>query len=264
MVWTGVLKAALLLSLLSSGIRDVEGLEPVDLTALQHIVRVINVHANRAVSQVVPTSGPGSGPREDVQYAMAVRITKNQCLQGFDGQGLGPLKTEVDNFKNTLNTKDVYERQMVIAAKPQNQKYSEYRLLIENEGKVIKKLLERREGRNDEDCVIFYTYNSPCLKTCLNEEEDNKKKERDAKRKNPKETYRCIYSALDVFNEHHGPKALVFSQIYREDMNKIELSECLSKIAVRIPLIQCDNNNRCRHCKQDNQYCTDAGADLAG
>ncbi|KAL6466128.1 hypothetical protein MHYP_G00262610 [Metynnis hypsauchen] len=50
-VWTGVLRAALLLSLLSSGIRDVEGQEPVDLNALEHIVKVINV-------QVEPMMNP--------------------------------------------------------------------------------------------------------------------------------------------------------------------------------------------------------------
>ncbi|KAL7836173.1 hypothetical protein AOLI_G00274570 [Acnodon oligacanthus] len=100
MVWTGVLKAALLLSLLSSGIRDVEGHITVDLKALEHIVSVINVHANKGSSGSSSGPAPGSGHLEDFQYAMAVRIAENNCLQGFDGNGLDPLEME-------LRTKDI-------------------------------------------------------------------------------------------------------------------------------------------------------------
>ncbi|XP_036455159.1 uncharacterized protein LOC118827793 [Colossoma macropomum] len=276
MVWTGVLRAVLLLSLPSSGISNTETRKPIDLTALKHIVSVINVHANKDPASRSSGSSSSSGSpsvtqsnrREDFQYAMAVRIAKNQCLQGFNEQGLEPLKTEVSNFKNNPETRDVYEGQMVIAARSKNERHSEYKLLIENERKVIKQLLESKQGRNDEDCVIFYTYNSPCLKRCLNEEADKKTRKihdkQTTKGKKLTGIFRCIYNYLDELNSLQGPRAFVFSQIYREDVDKEELSDCFRKIADQIPLYQCDNNNRCRHCGQDNEYCAGAGADLAG
>ncbi|KAI4885145.1 hypothetical protein NFI96_028892, partial [Prochilodus magdalenae] len=234
---------------------DVEGQVTVDTNALERIASVINVHASGSASR--PASG--SGPREDVQYAMAVRITQNQCIQGSNLQDLASLKKEVSDFKNTLTGRNVFEGQMIIAARDKNEKHSEYRLLLEGDGKVIKKLLQNTAERNDEDCVIFYTYNSPCLDTCLNETADNVKRERDEKRieqgKKPKETYRCIYPALDIFTEVRGPKALVFTLLYGEDPNNPKLSECLGKITEKIPLYQCDNN-RCRRCEQGNSYCT--------
>ncbi|KAI4873784.1 hypothetical protein NFI96_002219, partial [Prochilodus magdalenae] len=236
------------------GIWDVEGLDLVDLTALGQIASVISVHASRPA----PAAASGSGPPEDVQYAMAIRIKQNQCLQGSDPQGLESLKNDVNAFP--LDGQNIYEGQTMVAARPEDRKHSEYRLLLEDGGRIIKKLLENKAGRNADDCVIFYTYNSPCLDTCLNEEKEKGKRKMDEKLINkgkaPTGVYRCIYPALDLFNTVSGPKAFVFTQLYRKDMNKQELSECLGKITEKIPLYHCDNNNRCRRCEQGNRYCT--------
>ncbi|XP_036418569.1 uncharacterized protein LOC118802190 [Colossoma macropomum] len=272
MVWTGVLRAVLLLSLLSSGIRDVEGQRTVDLKALEHIVSVINVHNNKNPSTSAPASGSASAP-DDVQYAMAIRIAKDGCLKETDSANFVSLKEEVSQFKNQLEKKGVYyERNTIIAARPSERpdRHSEYTLLIEDEGKAIKNLLKDEKGRKD-DCVIFYTYNSPCLDTCLDEEKDKAKqilydKQQKKQKQNQNQNQnqgsqslilKCIYNHLGVLNSLQGPRAFVFTQIYRNDKNKDInlLRTAFKEITKTIPLYQCDNNNKCRPCEENNAFC---------
>ena len=141
-------------------------------------------------------------------------------------------------MKNQINSDErLYEGAKLIAARPKpipgtgfNQ-HSEYLLLKVPDvaGSPMKKLLnEDKTG-----CVVFYTYNSPCTKTCIN----------------PKHCF-GILDALKMFDEHKGPKAFVFTKVWTHDC-KEGTSTNLKEVLKHVPLYRCDNNN-CVACGENN------------
>uniref|UniRef100_A0AAR2KBA0 Secreted protein n=1 Tax=Pygocentrus nattereri TaxID=42514 RepID=A0AAR2KBA0_PYGNA len=208
---------------------------------------------NRLLAFLCPClSAPADEPSDQQlpiprQYAMAIRTARDICLKGFNQNKtiFDLLRKEVAQFNSTLSSKGnntVYIGQNVIAATYKNNKHSEFRLLIENNGSAIFNLTTP-EGRHN-DCLIFYTYNSPCLEMCLNETAD----------KIRSGTKKCIYSFLHNLNSLQGPTAFVFTKIYRKDVEK---KECLIKafrnITYTVPLYQCDSN--CKQCEERNNFC---------
>ena len=85
----------------------------------------------------------------------------------------------------------------------------------------------------NEGCVVFYTYNSPCTKFCSN----------------PNHCLN-ILDALDMFKEHKGPKAFVFTRVWRNDCDK-DISTNLKEVLKHVPLYRCDGNN-CVACGVNN------------
>ncbi|KAG5269589.1 hypothetical protein AALO_G00203740 [Alosa alosa] len=95
---------------------------------------------------------------------------------------------------------------------------------------LMKKLLD-----NDKTgCVVFYTYNSPCTSTCTK----------------PGGCY-SIIQALDMFKDHKGPKAFVFTKVWKYDCDK-DISTNLKEVLKRVPLYRCKDNNNCVACTDKN------------
>lgn len=98
----------------------------------------------------------------------------------------------------------------VIAAGPNltTKKHSEHVLLYPLGGSPMDKLLEQADQNS---CVAFYSYNSPCVKTCI-QGKDN------------------ILNGLSnwINTRKVGMNALVFEEIWQKDRNKYLPAEFLN------------------------------------
>ncbi|KAL7825406.1 hypothetical protein AOLI_G00326130 [Acnodon oligacanthus] len=241
MVLSGTLRAVLL-CLLSLCLRGTEA----QLVNQNNLARII--------SHIQTQYSPG----EDTQFAVAINIPAQYCTNDFNEEDFeNVLGTEKpDDVKNVMNgVKKVYDGKQLIGAKPlpdtkspinpQTNKHpnfhSEYLLLINStplakhpnpNDPLMKKLL----STDPDGCVIFYTYNSPCTATCLNE--GNKD--------------RNILTALDGLRGHRGPKAFVYNKIFDKDKNKPDLKSYFEKIEgndrIGTFLYRCYRDKTCQLC----------------
>lgn len=177
--------------------------------------------------------------------------------------------------KHAVNsTSRVYRGQQLIAARPKpiNQASSyhpEYLLLIQPSpanntsfNTPLKKLL----NKDKHGCVVFYTFNSPCVNTCST----------------PGGPYNLL-PALDLLKEHKGPKAFVFSRVRKREVgstskkmkplwhcyrigkhmyatmgvwdnyeSQVRWEENVMEINARVPLYRCEDG-KCVRCVQDHE-----------
>ena len=217
-----------------------------------------------------------------VQFAVVVAVPKIQC--GPNSNSNTFLKNEdLNKIQDDLKQTHLHEgKQLIAATSPtgigNRAIHSERRLLMCPSANSNESPLQVLLRNNPDSCVIFYTYNSPCLKNCLNSEkdEDEEKKywaqiARNSKNKKNKEgkkpvqpvqpVKKCILDSLESLGKYEGPKAFVFKQVYKEDKGKPELGEKLKEVSDRIPLYRC--NPGCNPCKSNiinvpiNPLCTD-------
>nr|XP_023666800.1 uncharacterized protein LOC111843428 [Paramormyrops kingsleyae] len=224
MVCTGVLTGLLLFSSVVSAIE-------VDLNTLPKIIRFFE-------TKYKPSEKTDSG--EGAQYVVAINVPAEQCGASFNennflsGEDTEKVKKDLSDRKTRL-----YRGEQMVAARPKGSIHSERALLICDSSQAVtpvENLLNRGEAKNG--CVVFYTYNSPCLDHCLNQGKVNTKK--------------CILDSLSILTSHPGPKAFVFSQVYRMDRDKAELlASALKVVAERVPLYKC-NTNSCMKCLDNN------------
>ena len=217
-----------------------------------------------------------------VQFAVVVAVPKEQCEPRLNRNTF--LKNEdLSKIQDDLKQTHLHEgKQLIAATSPtgigNRAIHSERRLLMCPSANSNESPLQVLLRNNPDSCVIFYTYNSPCLKNCLNSEkdEDEEKKywaqiARNSKNKKNKEgkkpvqpvqpVKKCILDSLESLGKYEGPKAFVFKQVYKEDKGKPELGEKLKEVSDRIPLYRC--NPGCNPCKSNiinvpiNPLCTD-------
>ncbi|XP_017536979.2 uncharacterized protein LOC108410424 [Pygocentrus nattereri] len=209
MVLSGTLSAVLLCSL-SLCLRGTETVD-VDQNALARII-------SKLQKEYCPKQGD--------QFAVAINVPARYCSAGSNLDDGSFLKNDKpDAAKRDMNgVNKLYQGKELIGAsrKSGNKKgffHSEYLLLREPdpEHSPMKNLL----NKNKDGCVIFYTYNSPCIGTCLYEEGDSN-----------------ILDALYIFTGHQGPKAFVYNRIFKRDRTNYDLKEYLKKIN-EVPLYRC-------------------------
>ncbi|KAI4874028.1 hypothetical protein NFI96_005710 [Prochilodus magdalenae] len=184
----------------------------------------------------------GDGSR---QNALAMNVPKEKCSKGVVPDQNFLLDNDVNEVKAAMNgPARVYKGQQLIGAKPKripntrSNYHSEYLLLINSnpsptstDDHLMKKLLDR----DPDGCVVFYTFNSPCVKTCST----------------PNKPY-SIIPALENFRNHNGPKAFVFGQAWKRDINTTQWEANIREVDSRVPLYRCDNTG-CYLCVQENQ-----------
>ncbi|KAA0701742.1 hypothetical protein E1301_Tti023108 [Triplophysa tibetana] len=151
---------------------------------------------------------------ESAQYTVALRVGEEKCSDSsYSGEDL-----ITDDVKKTIEKNKVYNSNNLIAAKPlkleNKTEHSEYRL------RNYLKDIMNVEG----ECVIYFTLNSPCLKTCLAEEGEY-----------------TIKSSLTRLQNYKGVKALAFKKVWMHD-NMTSLRKRLRTIANRLPFYQCEEN----------------------
>ncbi|KAI4879607.1 hypothetical protein NFI96_002938 [Prochilodus magdalenae] len=211
MVHSGVLVGLFLLSMLS----------PAVWTKVENLPEVVRF--------LDKTYGDGSR-----QIALAINVPKEKCSKGIVPDQNFLLDNDVDKVKAAMNgTARVYKGQQLIGAKPKpigkksRNYHSEYLLLINSnpsktspDDHLMKKLLDR----DPTGCVVFYTFNSPCVNSCSS----------------PNKPY-SIIPALENFRNHNGPKAFVFGQVWKHDVNTTQWKANIRAVNSRVPLYRCDN-----------------------
>ena len=138
------------------------------------------------------------------------------------------------NVRNAMNGDDrVYRGEQLIGAKPKpipgkpgSNYHSEYLLLIQSnppnkspDDPLIKQLTLNRM----DNCLIFYTFNSPCSKTCST----------------PGKPYSIIPALDRWFRNYNGPKAFVFGQVWVDDLsgpNAAQWEKNIREVDARVPL----------------------------
>ncbi|KAI4882399.1 hypothetical protein NFI96_008443 [Prochilodus magdalenae] len=176
----------------------------------------------------------GDGSR---QIALAMNVPKEKCSKGVVPDQNFLLDNDVNEVKAVMNgPARVYKGQQLIGAKPKpigkkrSNYHSEYLLLINSnpsetstDDHPMKELLDR----DPDGCVVFYTFNSPCVKTCST----------------PNTNY-SIIPALENFRNHTGPKAFVFGQAWKRDINTTQWEANIRAVNSRVPLYRCDNTGQ--------------------
>ncbi|XP_060744860.1 uncharacterized protein LOC132858497 [Tachysurus vachellii] len=169
------------------------------------------------------------------QYALGINVLDSYCTSDHKLDQNFLSQDSARKVKNGMNRKNrIYNGKELVGARPKRSKgyniHSEYLLLRGSDPSPMQKLLNKREN----GCTVFFTLNSPCVKTCSTPGEPH-----------------SIISALEMFKNHDGPKAFVFSQIWHHDKGKTEWKDNIGEIEKRIPVYRC-HNKRCVRCITNN------------
>ncbi len=170
-------------------------------------------------------------------------MPKNQCQQNFNpSQNNFLTQEDALNVKNAITdeTNALYQGEELIAAGTRKMKryniHSESLLLNPAENSLMTKLLNKEKY----GCSVFYTFDSPCVESCLNETRNHN-----------------IIEALRKWKEHSGIKAFVFMNIWKNDLKK-DLQTQFKKIVSHVPLYRCVSETQCYACKGEGNTPIDA------
>ncbi|XP_050958830.1 uncharacterized protein LOC127160213 isoform X2 [Labeo rohita] len=181
----------------------------------------------------------------DAQYALSIYLPPAYCVDSkteiknkFDNDDAAQVKALLNKgAKCVLCT----EPKNVIASRPvlidkKNTEHSEHVLLYPVGKSPMDKLLAKT--REKDSCVVFYSYNSPCVKTCL-QSADN-----------------ILEGLRNWINKRKGKmNAFVFQEIWQKDIDE-DLETEFKKIDAIVPLYRCMRNSqqemKCRKCVDNN------------
>ncbi|KAK2880716.1 hypothetical protein Q8A67_017984 [Cirrhinus molitorella] len=212
----------------------------VDVVDINTLARIINFFEQN-YKKINADGSPG-------QYAIAINVPKNQCQQNFYPNQSNFLTQEnAVNVRNAITdeTNGLYQgaeliaaglRKVVISRREKFNLHSEFLLLHPTDNSPMTNLLNKTK----DGCTVFYTFNSPCVKSCLNATRN-----------------RSIINALEKWRGHSGIKAFVFKNIWEKDIGK-DLQNNFKQIAARIPLYRCVNENECYACNGEGNTPIDA------
>nr|XP_055053427.1 uncharacterized protein LOC129438633 [Misgurnus anguillicaudatus] len=165
----------------------------------------------------------------DVQYSIAILLSKEQCTDENFSIETVLSRANAEKVKKTITDGQIFtELPNVIAARPdpQNSKnHSEYRLLYNNNNSFPDSPMDKLlKNAKENSCVIFYTYNSPCVKKCINGKKN-------------------ILEGLSNWKNKHecGINVFVYRKVWHKDINK-NFSKEFKKIDEKVPLYFCHDN----------------------
>lgn len=184
-------------------------------------------------------------PKPGAQYAIAIRLSKNQCTdEKFSITSVFSLKDAKivkETIKNGQTCDVCTSPKNVIAARPQTEDpndHSEYRLLYPVGKSPMDNLLKNVDKNS---CVVFYTYNSPCVKECISGEKN-------------------ILEGLSNWKNKlkDGINVFAFQSIWGKDVTK-DLPSEFQKIDKIVSLYQCPEAEQinCFKCRgqKTTSYC---------
>uniref|UniRef100_A0A8C1FRE5 Uncharacterized LOC109060409 n=1 Tax=Cyprinus carpio TaxID=7962 RepID=A0A8C1FRE5_CYPCA len=179
----------------------------------------------------------------DAQYALSIYVPPAHCVYSgtkiknvFDKEDAALVKTLLNKgAKCELCT----ELKNVIASRPvridkKRTEHSEHVLLYPVCNSLMDKLLKKARNQS---CVVFYSYNSPCVETCL-QSADN-----------------ITEGLRNWINKRKGQmNAFVFQEIWHRDNDRDRQTE-FQNIDKIVPLYRCmriSNAMECRKCVNNN------------
>jgi len=189
----------------------------------------------------------------DAQYAIAISVSKDQCTDEeqfdiqtvFSKQDAKHVKDKLNNGEKCLKlTEDEKCTCLgnVIATRPdinvKPEEHAEHILLYPPIGETESPMDRLLAKAGQKTCVVFYSYNSPCVKTCIKGQNNN------------------ILEGLSnwINKNKNGNNAFVFQEIWQKDSTK-KLQEEFLKINERAPLYRCKKTNNvmeCQKCVENN------------
>ncbi|XP_059367814.1 uncharacterized protein LOC132106169 [Carassius carassius] len=181
--------------------------------------------------------------KQNFQYALAIAVQEDQCTNEQSDIQTEFSLTDAANVRNLLNGKMKCElctsSKNVIASRPvpiskKKDEHSEHVLLYPVGNSLMDKLLTEK---SKSDCVVFFSYNSPCVKTCL-QSNDNIKEG----------LSNWINKRKDTTN------AFVFQDVWQNDKRSV-LEEEFKNINAIVPLYRCAitaNVMKCQKCVDNN------------
>ncbi|KAK9961818.1 hypothetical protein ABG768_007218 [Culter alburnus] len=235
MKFTVFLSGLLLLFLLPDWTESVED-DTVDINTLGRIINFFEQNYKRVDDKV------------ERQYAAAINVPKHQCQQNFfPAQNNFLTQENAVNVKNAITdeTNALYQgseliaagtRKVVISKKKQYNMHSESLLLNPADNSPMTRLLNKRK----DSCSVFYTFDSPCVDTCLSATGSH-----------------SIIDALKNWKDHDGIKAFVFKDFWKFDKEK-DLQTKFKQIVAHVPLFRCVSENQCYACKGEGNTAIDA------
>ncbi|XP_036417905.1 uncharacterized protein LOC118801647 [Colossoma macropomum] len=206
------------------------------------------------------------------QFAVAINVPAEKCSTRVKPDQSFLPDDPALKVKRAMNRPArVYRGRRIIAAKQKminetSSYHPEYLLLIQSNppnttshDPLLKSLL----NKDKHGCVVFYTYNSPCVKSCSTIEGAD-----------------SILPALDMLRDHKGPKAFVFRKVWKHYVGSSQKTEhdggwhCFSSgsgafvmvtyqdyfpqhkaniraVNAKVPLYRCDGAH-CDHCVHSN------------
>jgi len=186
-------------------------------------------------SSVQPKTKP------DVQYAIAIFVPQSQCTDEKSDIQTVFSKEDAENVKNILTGGEkcvlCTPSQNVIAARPtpKPEEHAEHFLLYPVGNSPMDKLLAKADQNS---CIVFYSYNSPCVTKCI-QSEDN------------------ILPGLSNWKNirKEAMNVFVFEKIWQKDTWRKDMEKDLLQINAEIPLYRCDINDngmQCQNCVEKN------------
>ncbi len=170
-------------------------------------------------------------------------MPKKQCQQNFNpSQNNFLTQEDALNVKNNITdeTNALYEGPQLIAAGTRKKKrynmHSESLLLNPADKSPMTNLLNKEK----DGCSVFYTFDSPCVDTCLDATGQH-----------------SIIDALKNWKDHDGIKAFVFKNFWKNDLKK-DLQTKFKQIVANVPLYRCVSENQCYACKGEGNTPIDA------
>lgn len=181
----------------------------------------------------------------DYQYALGINVPPRYCEQDAPlDQNFLPRDNNAQGVKRAMaGTDKIYKGVQLIGARPkpiphsQNNNYhSEYLLLINSMSSRLgpNPLMETLLDSNPDGCAVFFTRNSPCVKTCST----------------PNGLYSIIPALRRQFQNHKGLKAFVFNRVWPRDENDPAWRNNIKTINDIIPVYRCDGH--CTLCVNNN------------
>lgn len=185
---------------------------------------------------------PKTGQGTDAQYALSIFVPPAHCVDKR-----AKIKNVFDNddaakVKKLLNRGDkcelCTELKNVIASRPdiKTSEHAERVLLYPVGNSLMDKLLAKARQQS---CVVFYSYNSPCVKTCL---------------KSADNILEGLRNWINKRKIEGQMNAFVFQEIWQKDKDK-DLQTEFKKIDEIVPLYRCmriSNVMECKKCVNNN------------
>ncbi|XP_016364508.1 uncharacterized protein LOC107705632 [Sinocyclocheilus rhinocerous] len=204
----------------------VEGTEGVNPAVLARIIQYFD-------NNVQPTTMP------DAQYAIAIIVPPAQCTDEQSDIQTVFSREEAEHVRNLLNNREncilCTQSENVIAARPNGmtKEHSEHILLYPLGNSPMDTLLAQADQNS---CVVFYSYNSPCVTKCILSDDN------------------ILPGLTNWKNKREGMNVFVFNKIWQKDAWRRDMAKDLLKIHERLPLYRCTRRNvmECQNCINGN------------
>ncbi|XP_048016765.1 uncharacterized protein LOC125248688 isoform X3 [Megalobrama amblycephala] len=193
------------------------------------------------------------------QYSVVIRVPYQQCTEHFSLDwvfSMDEMKNAFSDFKTNSKRRfcEVIQDSVSLrAAKPSwiqmtsssgETLHSEYVLVYPIDATKTSPLDKILRMPNDDQCVVLYTYNSPCIEKCINNKDDT-----------------ILYGLSNWLKTRRtGIKAFIFQEMWRRNSTGVpaDQQQQFTKINNLVPLYRCVKENNQMKCYK----CGDAGSEM--